>query len=255
MHLALDLSHRRRVLVAGDVHGEYGRLQEALDAELFDPALDSLVLVGDLADRGPDSMAALDWLARPWVHRVLGNHDIAPRLVLDEQIGRHEFRQWGGGWCMDLPDDEIERIAALLEDAPVAMTVTTPGGRMVGIAHADCLRDWREQVAMLAPTSPKRGWARELCLWSRETIRDILARIAEGIPVHDGWARVANIDHVFHGHTILDAPLTVANRSWIDTGAYRGGPLTVVDIDKWIDARTGRTADADTPDGAGCVSA
>lgn len=233
-HLALDLSHKRRALVVADIHGEYEKLQAALDALNFDPQVDALVSVGDLADRGPDSMASLHWLEQPWFHRIVGNHDVAPRLVLQGEISRYDFRQWGGDWCMDLPDEEIERVATLLEDAPVALTVTTPGGKRVGIIHADCGRDWDQHLAAIATDSPRRMSATDMSLFSRNTIRDIQSRIREGLEIHPGWARVAGIDHVFHGHTILPEPFTAANRSWIDTGAYKGGPMTVLDMDAWI---------------------
>jgi len=235
-HLHLDLTSCRRALVAADIHGEYERLEQALVAIGFDPALDALVSVGDLADRGPDSMAALDWIEKPWFHRIVGNHDVAPSWVLQGQIARHEFREWGGDWIMDLPDDEIRRIAAILEDAPIAMTVATPGGNSVGLVHADCGRDWDAYLASIAIGARMRVSATDASLFSRVTIRDILTRMKEGRDVNPGWARVKGVDHVFHGHTILPEPLTVANRSWIDTGAYKGGPMTVIDMDAWIAA-------------------
>lgn len=245
-HLKLDLTSRRRVLVVGDIHGEYAKLQAALDALDFNPEVDALVSVGDLADRGTDSMAALDWLAKPWFHRVVGNHDVAPRWVLQGQLSRYDFRQWGGDWCMDLPDHEVERVAALLEAAPVAMTVLTPGGHKVGVVHADCGRNWKDYLADIAVGSKRRTATTDMSLFSRNTIRDIQQRMRDGLKVNPGWARVKGIDHVFHGHTILPKPLTVANRSWIDTGAYKGGPMTVLDMDKWIAGHRDDIADTST---------
>lgn len=231
-HLLLDLSDRRRAFACGDIHGEFGLLEDALAAAGFDPALDALVSVGDLTDRGGDSMAALDWIARPWFHRALGNHCIMPRLALQRQIERSDFRDWGGGWVLDRGNEEMERIAALLEDAPTVITVLTPGGRRVGIAHADCGGDWDEHVAGVE--DPKsRTWRTGLTLWSRETIKEVRRQIAEG-DLDPEAARVVGVDHVFHGHTIMDEPLTVANRSWIDTGAYKNGTITLVDMDDWI---------------------
>ena len=234
-HEILDLSGRRRVFAAGDVHGEFGELEAELAAHDFDPEVDALVLVGDLTDRGPDSMAAFDWMARPWVHRVLGNHCVAPRLVLDQQVARHDFSQWGGDWWLALRGSEPHRLAALLEDAPVALTVLTPGGRRVGVVHADCGRDWDAHVAgLMSDRRGERQWRTDLSLWSRETINRLMKAKENGEAVDPETVSVAGIDHVFHGHTPLGRPFTFANRSFLDTGACFGGDMTVVDVDEWI---------------------
>src|SRR3546814_2592311 len=64
-------------------------------------------------------------------------------------------------------------------------------------------------------------------MWSRERINDLKAFVdthghAEGFD-----CSVPGIDHVYFGHTILRAPVTVGNCSWIDTGAYKTDNLTV----------------------------
>jgi hypothetical protein len=35
----------------------------------------------------------------------------------------------------------------------------------------------------------------------------------------------------------VDEPIVHSNCSWIDTGAYKTGLLTLVDVDEWIAAR------------------
>lgn len=65
----------------GDVHGCYRTLRKLLHRLPFDPAKDRLWLVGDLVNRGPDSLAVLRWardLERDIGERfavVQGNHD------------------------------------------------------------------------------------------------------------------------------------------------------------------------------------
>lgn len=54
-----------RDFAVGDIHGHFTRLQVALDAVSFDPAVDRLFSVGDLVDRGPESEQVLEWLAKP----------------------------------------------------------------------------------------------------------------------------------------------------------------------------------------------
>lgn len=64
--------------VIGDIQGCHTQL-EALLAEInFSPAHDQVWLVGDLVNRGPESLATLRWAAGmgSTVTAVLGNHDI-----------------------------------------------------------------------------------------------------------------------------------------------------------------------------------
>ncbi len=62
----------------GDIQGCYESLQCLLEKIAFNPQLDRLWLVGDLINRGPDSLATLRFLfsIRDSVDFVLGNHDL-----------------------------------------------------------------------------------------------------------------------------------------------------------------------------------
>lgn len=62
----------------GDVQGCFESLQCLLQKIQFDPQLDRLWLVGDLINRGPDSLATLRFLysLRDSIEFVLGNHDL-----------------------------------------------------------------------------------------------------------------------------------------------------------------------------------
>lgn len=236
-HVLLDLSHRRRVLTATDLHGHFDKLQAALDAVGFDGAIDALVLNGDIVDRGPDSEAFEEWIARPGIHRTVGNHDVAMRDFLDERIDHGIMELMGAEWFLKLERSERHRVARLLEAAPHAITSVTPGGRRVGFVHADCMKDWQDTLDLLDhPMRSRRDWASDFTLQSRETIKAVrdpgmLAEI--GIDA-DERATVHRIDHVFHGHTRVPAPLTRGNRTWFDTDACEG-PVTVLDVDAWLD--------------------
>ena len=48
--------------VVGDVHGCFETLRQALAAIDFEQGRDRLFSVGDLIDRGPNSIEALEWL-------------------------------------------------------------------------------------------------------------------------------------------------------------------------------------------------
>ena len=72
---ALPANARGRDFVVGDLHGCFGLLDRLLEHVRFDPASDRLFSVGDLVDRGPDSLRCVEFLASPWFYAVKGNHE------------------------------------------------------------------------------------------------------------------------------------------------------------------------------------
>ena len=62
--------------VVGHVHGCFQTLRHALAAIEFEHGQDWLFSVGDLIDRGPNSIEALEWLeAERFEAVVMGNHE------------------------------------------------------------------------------------------------------------------------------------------------------------------------------------
>lgn len=224
-------NRRGRDFVVGDIHGMFSLVDQALLRVSFDPRRDRLFSVGDLVDRGPDSHRALEFLRRPYVHAVRGNHE---DMLLDLYDGREPSEQqleWEIGhgpqsWWLKLSPGQREEFIAAFRALPIAIEVALPRGR-VGIVHADVVEPgtWDHFTALLEMRD--RG-ALEIALWSRERCR------------FDSVQGVAGIDRVYVGHTVHPVLTAYGNVCVVDTGAVYGwleespesGHLSLVRIDE-----------------------
>jgi Calcineurin-like phosphoesterase len=104
--------------IVGDVHGEIDALRELLTQLGYDASGEHrehrrLIFIGDLTDRGPDSPAVFDFVAK-LVHEgkaqcVLGNHEL--NLL-------REARKEGNGWWFE--DDHDRRDGKFTTARPLA---------------------------------------------------------------------------------------------------------------------------------------
>lgn len=75
----------------GDIQGCFTTLQQLLQLIGFNPLRDRLWLVGDLINRGPDSLAVLRWARQnaQSLFVVLGNHDLHALIVAEGFVAPH----------------------------------------------------------------------------------------------------------------------------------------------------------------------
>ncbi|HEX7813692.1 metallophosphoesterase [Dyella sp.] len=94
--------------VVGDVHGEIDALNDLLAVLGYDrrghhPEGRRLVFVGDLCDRGPDSIAVMErvgeWMERGLAQCVLGNHELNLLRLAPKE---------GNGWYFDDDHDHAQ---------------------------------------------------------------------------------------------------------------------------------------------------
>lgn len=117
----------------GDLQGCFEALQHMLAHIAFDPAVDKIYLLGDLVNRGDNSLAVLRWARENDIHAILGNHDLH-LLALAE------------GMTKSLPGDTLHAILAApdrdellywLRNLPLAAQVC---GYL--LVHAGLLPQW-----------------------------------------------------------------------------------------------------------------
>lgn len=208
-----------RLFVCGDVHGSLMALKEAMQRVGFDKSQDRLWVVGDLVDRGPNSLEVLQLLKKPWFNSILGNHE---EMIVRGFAGEGDMAlcslQNGGGWFLGLSETQQAEAVALMAALPVVNTLISPSGRKIGLVHGEPPTDDWDQIVVGIETVPFR----QVALWGRNVVRG-RRRLPEG--------GIRNVDHVYCGHTPLDETKTVENVSWIDTGAcFSDGKLTMVEV-------------------------
>lgn len=210
-----------RDIAVGDIHGHFTRLQRALDAVDFDPAVDRLFSVGDLIDRGPECKEVLHWLNQPWFHPVRGNHD--DYVVRFDTCSIGKWTYFGGSWFFDLRLSEQQKYQAIFMELPIAIEVETAKG-VIGIVHADCVfNTWADMTTELeTPRSAERlKQVQDACMWSRLRFDN---RDPRTIP---------DVRAVIVGHTPIPEPLTLGNTYHIDTGGWLkdgSGFFTLLDL-------------------------
>ena len=207
---------RGRLFVCGDIHGCYDELMQQLRLVGFDTGRERLVALGDLVDRGPKSAEVLALLTEPWFTSIRGNHEELMIQAVNGDPTMHIIN--GGIWLAHLPADERNRLAALAMALPVALTVISPSGRKIGFVHADVPGDdWDAFIERL--DCPQ---VQEYAMWTRDRVRTA----KRNLPLPP----IRNVDHVYFGHTPLAESVTAANMSWIDTGCFATGRLTLEEI-------------------------
>lgn len=91
----------RHIWLSGDIHGCLEQLRRKLWHCRFDPWRDLLISVGDVIDRGPQSLRCLQLLEQHWVCAVRGNHE---QMAMDA-LASQQMSLWlmnGGDWFIAL---------------------------------------------------------------------------------------------------------------------------------------------------------
>jgi serine/threonine protein phosphatase 1 len=122
--LRLAKNTRGRDLVVGDLHGHRCLFENELERLEFDPSRDRVLSVGDLIDRGPESLATLALIAEPWFFAVLGNHELMLLNYLGYYASRTHSRKsypTGSGEWIDAAFSKHRKALARLADRVAAL--------------------------------------------------------------------------------------------------------------------------------------
>nr|DAI70233.1 MAG TPA: serine/threonine protein phosphatase 1 [Bacteriophage sp.] len=209
----IDGSNYRNIFIVGDLHGCYNRLMTQLDELKFDRERDLLISVGDLIDRGAQSLECLDLIMEKWFVCVRGNHE---QMAIDALAGRN-VNLWfhnGGDWFNRLDYDQEILARALIAKAdslPYVIELAT-NGKVVVIAHADYPDNNYEFDKPIDLND---------AIWSRDRFGAIGEDIGD---------RIKGADAFYFGHTPIKRKWSPFNLNYIDTGAVFGNLLTIVQV-------------------------
>jgi serine/threonine protein phosphatase 1 len=231
-----------RTFVIGDVHGERAHLDRVLDRLPRVAADDTLVLLGDYLDRGPDSRGVIERLRRlpeqtaGKVVFLRGNHEdiylraLAGDLELGFFLGRHN----GAAEALrSFTDRELVPGAPLTHDEAIelldpARWIPRPVARWLA-----ALPVWYEDDHAIyvhagldgegAVWKHPRDGAQKPLLWMRE--RDFYLQY-EGKPVVFGHTPTSELPPAEPGRGVWRRGPLVG----LDTGCGRGGWLSAIEL-------------------------
>lgn len=233
----------QRVYAIGDIHGRYDllcRMIARIEAdEAGRPAAETtVILLGDLVDRGPDSAGVIatarEWAKRRNVRILAGNHEemFLGSFERDETL-RHFLRHGGRETLLSYPIEPEVYSRATLEELRAIMREVVPAEDvefMMSMEDRIQIGDYVFVHAGVRPGVPLEEQKVSDLRWIR-------GEFIEG-PETRNFA-------VVHGHTILETPHVSPLRISLDTGAYSSGLLSAIGLEgtaRWLISVQGEPA-------------
>ena len=220
------------VYAIGDVHGRrdlfdtlLGIIQRDAEALSSGEAPPTVVLLGDLVDRGPESYAcverAIALQSEGWcdVVALKGNHEEALLLFLDDIDIGPQWMQHGGGptlqsYGLNLASSGLAKGWSGIQTAFRAALPPEHHAFLSALRLSHVQGDYVFVHAGVRPGVRLEDQSEQDLLW----IREPFLNASEPYP-----GKV-----VVHGHTPTVAPELKRARIGVDTGAYASGILTAV---------------------------
>lgn len=233
--LFLDRTPERRVArvpegeryyVIGDIHGRldlFDALIEAIEADdaARPAAQTTVVLLGDLIDRGPESAGVIE-RARAWgktrkLRCIAGNHEeMFLESFTDREMLRHFVKHGGRETILSYGIKRKHYNELTIKDLQGQLSDLVPAQHREFLAGFEDMIIAGDYVFVHAGLNPKRPLEDQ----KQSDLR---------------WIRERFLNHaepfshvVVHGHTIFEEIERTDHRIGIDTGAFRTGKLTAL---------------------------
>lgn len=227
----------QRVYAVGDIHGRLDLLDRLLDRIAEDdagraPAETTIIFLGDLIDRGPESAQVVERLRRLAERRantrfLLGNHEeVFLRAVAGDKKALPFFNRIGGRETIlsygvseeDYRTCDYDELMAMLQ----ARVPQEHIDFLSGFEDIIIIGDYAFVHAGIRPHEPLASQRTSDLRWIRDEFLD-----------HD-----APLEKVIvHGHSITDDVDVRPHRIGLDTGAFASGQLTAMGFEadkRWV---------------------
>ena len=212
----------------GDIHGCYDELCELLaliedDIKSLDDSPKSIVFLGDLMDRGPQSNEVIEHLmnfkpeyATPIF--LMGNHEEVFLNVLSGSVGAlASWFEFGGRSCVR--SYGVKNLGEILSNPDNLLFRIQ---NKVPQSHIDFIRSFQETF-QFGPYLCVHAGIKPRVPIEQQRVKDLRWIRAEFMKYKKPHPFI-----IVHGHTIVKTPELLSNRIAVDTGTYEGGPLTAV---------------------------
>jgi serine/threonine protein phosphatase 1 len=227
----------QRVYAIGDIHGRddlFEQLLKKIEADNAQrgKAFTTLILLGDLVDRGPDSASVIEraiGLGQPFdkISLLIGNHEecFLAALTGDLRRVRYFIRIGGDATIKSYWRDEAAYAAADFDEVAKRLPTLVPQSHIDFLGRGEDMVQIGDYVFVHAGVRPGVPLDRQ----ELSDLRWIREEFLEG--QHDHGLTIV------YGHTISDSVDETRGRIGIDTGAYMTGCLTALGLeggDRWF---------------------
>ncbi|MBL9066201.1 MAG: serine/threonine protein phosphatase [Sphingopyxis sp.] len=228
IHSSFAVPDGRRVYAIGDIHGRDDLFAELIGLIRTDNiarghADVTLILLGDLVDRGPHSAEVVERAIGlkeefPDTRLLIGNHEecFLAALTGDVRRLRYFMRIGGDATVRSYWKDESGFLEASFEEVAKHLPGKVPVEHVRFLGSGEDVIEIGDYIFVHAGIRPGVSLEKQSLgdlRWIREEFLD---------DERDHGAMV------IHGHTIYDDVCEWPNRIGIDTGAYRSGILTAI---------------------------
>lgn len=221
----------QRVYAIGDIHGRDDLFAQVIDLIRADhatrgPAQLTLVLLGDLVDRGPQSSEVVERAINlraefPGMRFLIGNHEECFLAALGGDVRRLRYfmRIGGEATIRSYWKDDASFGSASFEEVAERLPHLVPADHVEFLGEGEDFIEIGDYVfvhAGIRPGVPLEKQSLTDLRWIRDEFLDSLS------------------DHgrmIVHGHSITNEPDEQANRIGIDIGAFRSGSLAALGLE------------------------
>lgn len=196
-----------RTIFIGDIHGCLTEFREMVE-EKIRPALDDrIILLGDLINRGPDSVGVVKYVMEHGFECVMGNHEYRYSRKWEQPI-------WGCAEMRSVLNEEqhtwIKSLPLFIEDTGF---ITVHAGLLPGknIEEILALPDGKKTMTQIRMISPEGQWSE-------------LNEYPGGTP---WWQHYQGKKPLFYGHWASQGLALARNNTYgLDSGCLYGGFLS-----------------------------